>query len=276
MKRFLPALLCSMLQAQGLPPGVDLPAGLELKPGSIQIAEFDRELFEVLNPKDGAVVKLPVEGRTWRFVLRASEGRPAGALTLAERLRTGLDATWTWEWRERLLAKQGVGQRELWLRGQPGGSGELRVVVIEKGLPRSLDLPEPSLLPELPKGTEDFPYLPPWPGAKLSGSAVSRSPVDAKFPDGTEQIVLLNWIDKEYALPRPPSAHEFLVVYRTALLRAGWEIEGTLQGGTTQIQAAYRRRGRDLRATLRLMGDALGISVADAGAQLRGAGTTAR
>ena len=36
------------------------------------------------------------------------------------------------------------------------------------------------------------------------------------------------------------------------------------------IQAAYRRRGRDLRATLRLLGDALGISVADVGAQIRG------
>jgi len=270
MKHVIPALMYSVLQAQGLPPGLEVPAGLDLKKGSLQVVAFDREFFEVGGPKEGTPVKIPIEGRAWRFILRSGEGRPVGALTLAERFRSGLDPSWTWEWKERLVAKRTVDGRELWLRGQPGGSGEIRLVVVERGQPRVMDLPEPSLLPELPKGTEDFPYLPPWPGAKLSGSAVSRSPVDAKFPDGAEQIVLLNWIDKEYALPQPPSAYEFMVVYRSALVRAGWEIEGALQGGTTQIQAAYRRRGRDLRATLRLMGDAMGISVADAGAQLRG------
>jgi hypothetical protein len=272
MKRALPALISSLLQAQGLPQGLELPPGLELKPGSVQAVSFDRELFDVAGPKAGTVVKIPVEGRTWRFLLRSSEGRPLGALTLSERFRTGLDPSWAWEWRERLVAKRTVDGRELWLRAQPGGSGEMRVAVVERGLPRQLEFKEPSLLPELPKGTEDFPYLPPWPGAKLSGSAVSRSPVDAKFPDGAEQIALVNWIDKEYALPQPPSAHEFMVVYRSALIRAGWEIEGSIQSATTQIQAAYRQRGRDLRATLRLMGDAMGISVADVGAQLRGSG----
>ena len=276
MKRAFLSLAVSLLQAQGLPPVLQVPEGLELKPGSIQFVAFDRETFDVPGPKPGTGVKVPVEGPTWRFALRSSEGRPLGALTLGERLRGGLDSAWVWEWPERLVAKRTFEGREYWLRGQPGGSGEMRLAVVERGQPRTLDLTEPSLQPELPKGPEDFPYLPPWPGAKLIGSAVSRSPVDAKFPDGAEQIVLLNWIDKEYALAKPPSAHEFMVVYRTALLRAGWEIEGALQGGTTQIQATYRRRGRDLRATLRLMGDAMGISVADAGAQLQGPGAKPR
>lgn len=271
MKRLLPVLLSSVLQAQDLPPGFGVPPGLEARPGSLEAWAFDREFFEVTGSKEGAVVRLPIEGRTWRLVLRSGDGRPLGALTLGERLRAGLDPAWTWDSPERLVARRTLEGRELWLRGAPGASGEIRVAVVEKGLPRAFDLPEPALLPEFPKGSEDFPYLPPWPGAKLSASAVSRSPVDAKLPDGSERILLLNWIDKEYDLPQPPSPHEFLVVYRGALQRAGWEIEGALQGGTPQIQAAYRRRGRDLRATLRLLGRALGISVADAGAQLRGA-----
>ena len=269
MRRVLLSALTICLQAQDLPPGLELPPGLQLKPGSLQSIPFDRESFELQSPKGGPAVHLPVEGRTWRFLLRSSEGRPLGALTLAGRLRDGLGSAWVWEWKERLVARRLEGEKEWWFNASPGGSGELKVTVVEKGLPRTLDLKEPALLPELPKGTEDFPYLPPWPGSQLRASAVSRSPVDLKLPDGKEQIALVNWIDKEYQTSPPPSPHEFLVVYRAALLNSGWEIEGTLQGASTQIQAAYRRRGRDLRATLRLMGDALGISVADVGAQLR-------
>jgi hypothetical protein len=270
MRRFLPILIVAALQAQELPPELEIPAGLELRPGSVQFSTFDRDTFELPSPKGGLPLRLPVEGKVWRLALRSNEGRPLGALTLSERLRNGMDPAWTWEWKERLVASRRIGERVLWLRASPGATGELRVTMVEKGLPRNMDLPEPALLPEQPKGPEDFPYLPPWPGAKLRASAVSQSPVDAKFQGGTERIVLLNWIDKEYVLPRPPSPHEFLVVYRAALLRAGWEIEGSLQGGTTQIQATYRRRGRDIRTTLRLMGDAMGISVSDAGAQLKG------
>jgi hypothetical protein len=142
------------------------------------------------------------------------------------------------------------------------------MVLVERGEPRVLDLPLPGLQSELPKGQEDFPYLPPWPGAKLIASNVSRAPVDVKLEDGTEHILMVNFIDKEYSLSKPPSDYEFLVVYREALERAGWVLEGTLRGGITQIQATYNRRGRDLRATLRLLGDAMGISAADVGAQL--------
>lgn len=254
--------------AATLPPALALPGELEVKPGSIVFQEFDRETFDLKPAGGNRPVPVPVAGRIWRFVLR-SAGRPVGAFALLERLLPALEqGGWTLEWRERAIAKRSHGDRTFWLKASAGTSGELKLVLAEKADPRVLDLPLPGLRPELPRGTEDFPYLPPWPGAKLQASNTSRSPVDVKFPDGTEHIMMVNFLDKEYSLAKPPTDYEFLVVYREALERAGWTLEGTLRGGVTQIQATYIRRGRDLRATLRLLGDAMGISVADVGAQL--------
>jgi hypothetical protein len=252
-----------------LPAVFALPAELEVKPGSVVAREFDRENFDLkLDPRKPAV-PVPVAGRTWRFIVRGANGRPMGAIAMLDRLLPALErGGWTLEWKERAIAKREAGERLYWVKASTGSTGELRMVLVEKGEPRVLDLPLPGLQPELPKGQEDFPYLPPWPGAKLTASNVSRAPVDVKFPDGSEHIMLVNFLDKEYSLAKPPSDYEFLVVYREALERAGWILEGTLKGEITQIQATYLRRGRDLRATLRLMGDAMGISVADVGAQI--------
>ena len=79
---------------------------------------------------------------------------------------------------------------------------------------------------------------------------------------------MVNFIDKEYQVSEPPAVAEFLAAYRAALEKAGWEIEGAMRGTAPQIQANYTRSGRDIRATLRFSGNALGISVADVGAQV--------
>lgn len=256
-------------KAPSLPAALVLPSDLEVKPGSVVEFDFDRESFELRSDPSKLAVPVPVAGRTWRFIVRAAGPRPLGAFSLLNLLLPGLEqGGWTVETRDRGVLKRQAGETTFWLKVSAGSSGELRAVLVEKGFPRVLDLPQPGLAPELPKGAEDFPYLPPWPGSKLTASSVSQAPVDVKLADGSERIQLVNFMDKEYNLSRPPSDYEFLVVYREALERAGWTLEGTLRGGITQLQATYIRRGRDLRATLRLAGDAMGISVADVGAQL--------
>lgn len=252
-----------------LPAYLPLPPGMDVKEGNREAWSYDQEFFVLRNPATQGLVKVPVQGRTWRFVLHSTEARPVGALSLMARYKPMLEeAGWTWQWEERGIAKRVVGESESWLRIAPSGGGELKVVLVEKGDPRVLVLPVPGPAPELPTGKEDFPYLPPWPGAKLVGSAVSQAPVGLKLPDGKESLAMVNFIDKEYQLPETPSAAEFLAAYRAALEKAGWEIEGSLRGSVPQIQANYIKSGRDIRATLRLSGDALGISVADVGAQV--------
>jgi hypothetical protein len=166
------------------------------------------------------------------------------------------------------VARRERGGQDLWLRFAPAGSGALKVVMVERREPRVLNLPRPGREIERPRAEEDFPYLPPWPGSRLVRCADTPNVVPVVLGEGKADLLPVNFIEKEYALGAPLSAHEFLTVYERALMAAGWEIEGRFRGSLVQIQAIYQQGGRDLRATLRLLGEALAISVADVGAQV--------
>ena len=270
------ASVCIVSMAQAPPPSTafpdyfPLPQGMAVKADNQESWSYDQDSFDLRNPATQGLVKVPVQGRTWRFILHSIEGRPLGALSLMARYKPVLEeAGWVWQWEERGIAKRAFGDVESWVRISPSGGGELKVVLVEKGAPRVLVLPIPGATPELPTGKEDFPYLPPWPGAKIVASAVSQAPVGLKLPDGKEALAMVNFIDKEYQLSEKPAPAEFLAAYRAAFEKSGWEIEGAMRGAVPQIQANYMKHGRDLRATLRLSGDAMGISVADVGAQVR-------
>ena len=249
------------------PPGVELPPTLRPKPGSMELWPYDEEGFD-LRPLPGKEpVRITVSGRTWRFVLVSAEGR-VGVLTLMDRLKKALVGTgWIWQFEERGVARREVEGQECWMRASPGGSGELKVVVVERREARSILLPRPGVVPELPKAQEDFPYLPPWPGSQIVRCPDTPNPVGVDLEPGRPAMVTVNFIEKEYELSEPVSSHEFLAVYSKALMNAGWEIEGRFRGTLVQIQAVYSRDGRDIRATLRLLENAMAISVGDVGAQ---------
>lgn len=261
-------LLPAQIQEAPAPPtGLDLPPSLTPKAGSLELLPYDEETFDVKAAPGGPPLRVTVEGRTWRFTLVAAEGR-AGVLTLTERLKHALAVSgWIWQHEDRGVARREVGSRECWLRMWPGGSGELKVVVVERREPRRMILPRPGPAPELPKAKEDFPYLPPWPGAEIVSCADSQNPVAVEMEPGKPLMVLITFIEKEYELREAVSPHEFLTVYSKALLNAGWEIEGRFRGTMTQVQAIYTKDGRDIRATLRLLGKSMAISVGDVGAQ---------
>ena len=263
-----PALVQSVSEGPKLPPWFPQPAGLELKPQSLEAWEFDQEIFELRNPINGSLLKLPVEGRRWRFILRG-EGQRVGALTLLERLRPAMEtAGWTWTWVERGIARKVGEGGDAWFRVTAGASGELRCVLVETTPPPELLLAPPGQAIEQPLPQADFPYLTPWPGATLTASASSRAPVGLTLPDGRQTMALVNWIEKEYQLAKPLTSHAFLTAYKAALKRAGWEIEGSHKGVLLELQAFYHQNGRDLRAVLRFGGDVMGIAVADVGAQI--------
>lgn len=253
--------------APPVPAAFPLPEGLRIKDGSLTFQPFDRETFELRGSLAQGRLQVPVEGRVWRFSLESSGAR-AGAIRLMQLLRPQLEASgWVWQWVERGVARRPLEGRDLWLRVGSGASGELKIVLAEPAPPPVLVLQKPGPEVEFPKPDGDFPYLAPWPGARLMSSEPSRAPVAATLPDGRAGFVVVNFIEKEYALAEPLSAHAFLTVYRRALESAGWEIEGNFKGALVQVQATYQKDGRDLRATLRLAGSAMAISVADVGAQ---------
>lgn len=261
---FVPALVQT---APALPPGFTLPEGLRMKPDTYQVSAYDLETFEVKPSLSQAPMRLPIKGKTWRFVLESSGAR-ASISTLQQLLKPGLTSSgWVWQWEQRGVARRSQGAQESWIKVSPSGSAALQVILVQPGPPRTLTLARPGKTPEVPAPSGDFPYLTPWPGAELVTSAPSQAPVVTDLGNGTQGFVIVNWIEKEYALAAPPSPYEFVTSYRQALETAGWEIEGDFHGSIVQVQAVYLQEGRDIHLTLRLAGNAMAVSVADVGAQ---------
>jgi hypothetical protein len=263
---FVPALV---QEVPALPPGFTLPEGLRVKPGTLKISAYDLETFEVKPSLNQAPLRLPIKGRTWRFVLESS-GVRAGSYSLQQALKPALTlGGWVWQWEQRGVARRIEGAQELWIKVSPAGSAALQVALVQPGSPRTITLTKPQKTPEVPAPDGDFPYLTPWPGAVLMVSAPPQPgpPIACDLGGGRQGFVIVNWIEKQYAIPDPPSTYEFVATYRQALETAGWEIEGNFQGGLVQVQAIYLQDGRDIRLTLRLAGDVMAVSVADIGAQ---------
>lgn len=262
----LPALVQS---APVLPPGFVLPEGLTVKAGSWRESSYDLETFEIRPSLEQAPLRIPVKGRTWRFAIESS-GVRAGIFSLLQKLKPALEAGgWVWQWEQRGVARRSAEGQESWIKVSPSGGAALQITLIQQGSARTLKLAAPGKTPEMPKPDGDFPYLTPWPGATLMVSSPSQPgpPIVIDAGGGQQKFVVVNWIEKEYQIPDPPSPYEFVTVYRRALEEAGWEIEGDFHGDLVQVQAIYLKDGRDIRLTLRLVGDAMAVSVADVGAQ---------
>jgi outer membrane protein OmpA-like peptidoglycan-associated protein len=123
---------------------------------------------------------------------------------------------------------------------------------------------------------EDFPYLPPPPGARLIETLRVRGPLELRPATAGDEAVLAGaeYVRKSYApMPAPP-APPFLVTYRDALFTSGWKlidvmkIDVTAPPGNVDLSAHYREQGRNLYARLTLeSGGTYRFSVADVGAE---------
>lgn len=265
----LPLLIlpAQVQEAPALPPVFAIPGGLQIKPGSFKVSAYDMDTFEIKPVGAKAPQRLPVKGRTWRFILESSGAR-AGILSLQQLFRPVLAAGgWSWMWEERNVARHATGAQDYWVKASPSGAAALQVVIIQKGLPRTLVLAQPGGTPENPPPDQDFPYITPWPGARLVKSEPTESPVVADMGNGMPGFVMVRWVEKGYTLQDPPSPYEFVSSYEQALVAAGWDIDGNSHGTVIELQASYAKNGRDIRVVLRLADDALVISVADVGAQ---------
>jgi hypothetical protein len=261
----VPALI---QEAPALPPCFTIPEGLQIKAGSLHILSYDQETFEVLKSLEQAPLRLPVKGRTWRFILESS-GVRMGILSLMQMVRPALEANgWAWQWEQRGVARRNDGDQAYWIKVSPSGGAALQVALVRQGPPTLLTLVPPGTKPEMPAPDKDFSYVTPWPGSTIVASAPSKAPVAADLGGGRQGFVTVNWIEKDYVIPDPPSSFEFVTSYRQALEKAGWEIDGDFSGDLIQVQATYLKYNHDIRLTLQLVGDRMAVTVADVGAQL--------
>ena len=135
----------------------------------------------------------------------------------------------------------------------------------------------PDPLPETVPGADDFPYLPPPPGARLIETRSVAGPLELWPATADDEAVLagMSYVRKSYAPLKAPAAAPFVIWYRDALFVSGWHVIGTTRvddktpvEGSVNIAAHYREQGRNVYARVTQEPDgSVQISVADVGAE---------
>lgn len=142
--------------------------------------------------------------------------------------------------------------------------------------PQTPSFPLPAGHPETVGAAQDFPYLPPLPGARLIETTQVDGPLELKAATAEDEAVLAgrSFVRKIYQRPNL-TAMVFLSSYRDALFASGWKLidvtkveEVPTQPEIVTVSAHYLNNGRNLYA--RLSRDPDGpyqINVADVGAE---------
>jgi OOP family OmpA-OmpF porin len=135
----------------------------------------------------------------------------------------------------------------------------------------------PDPMPETVSATEDFPYLPPPPGARLIETRLIRGPLELWPATADDEAVLagMSYVRKSYGPINAPTAAPFVVFYRDVLFVSGWHAVGATRvddktpvEGSVNIAAHYREQRRNVYARVTQEPDgSVHISVADVGAE---------
>jgi len=262
------AVLASPMRAEAivLPEGFAPPAGFILDEKPSKLYDFDHLQVSYKKPGSASTERTELSGRTWRVFFKVAPANKTADLTDAA-MRAALK-TQGWEMMTSsgvLVARRAGGGKELWFNGT-AESGYFRAVLVEPGPPpHAMTLTPPAAVPETIGDAEDFPYLGRFPGAILVRTEPTRDEFfDASPPGATERTLAGPPVAlKRYQLAAATSPYEYMVVYRDALAKAGWEIVRAVSGGDASVIAHYSKNGRDLFCSLH--GD--WIRVADVGAQ---------
>ena len=158
---------------------------------------------------------------------------------------------------------------EAWARLQLFAPDQIEADFVEaKAFTPTLTFPAPASTPETVSESAPFPYLLPLPGAQPGSVDPDNGPIYVTFK-GDEQatMVTTSSIRKSYQDITGISNLQFVLEYRAALTKNGWQIvhesQGLNQSDAVMI-AHYARNGRDIWAYLHYGGD-LNITVGEAG-----------
>jgi len=259
----LPLLaLCVSAHAASIPPWVGFPPQFKSDEAYEVVEAFGKEEFPMPNDKPAVTV----EGKHYAAGLRAEPGLDENA-TWAKIKPALLAHGW------KIVTDAGVKvlrmqtPHDAWLKVDIFGSDDVRVSMIELA-PQAvaLKLPPPGPQPEVVAENADFPYLGRLPGSQLKETQTDNGPMDVTTENDKEpQLAGTGSVAKFYTIPPGVSVHQFITVYRTALIAAGWAIAHVGDGSDGTLLAHFGRNGRDVWASLHIGGDDISMRVADAG-----------
>ncbi len=256
-------VLCpaALIASPDLPPKFHVPAGFVTS--GAYFVQFDTARFEY--PLAGKTERVTVEGRVWSVFL-GSDARPvADPAVTAPKIAAALEHDgWTILRHDVVLvAKSG----DLWLTGY-GNSGSFKVTLAQQApLPRPITLTPPNVAVENTPDNGDFPWLAPFPGAKLKSTQHGDRPIDISVPHAKETSFSGLTVTKYYDVPGDVSSYEFVNAYRRALLAAGWTVVRDAIGGDGFVLAHYTKNGRDIWLYTHFAGTGQMVRAADTGAE---------
>lgn len=138
-----------------------------------------------------------------------------------------------------------------------------------------LVFPQPNATPETAADSQDFPYLPALPGAKLISTKRISGPLELRPATARDEAVLAgkSSLQKTYDRPGSLTAIVFISVWRDSLFAAGWKLidvtrleEIPIQPGTVNVAAHYSANGRIIYARMtQEPGGPYQVNVADVG-----------
>ena len=265
MRKLLLALtigLALSAAADSLPPWVGFPSGFKSDEAYEVVDAFGKEEFPM--PGDKTVT---IEGKHYAAGMRSEPGLDDNA-TWAKIKPAFIAKGWKVvnDAGTKVLRLQSGGH-DAWLKLDIFGSDDVRVSMIDVAAQTvSLKLPPPAAKPETISAEGDFPYIGHFPGAQLKSSENEDVPMDVTTDrDKEQQLAGTGSIIKSYTVPAGLSTHQFITVYRDALVAAGWAIVNVYDGSDGSVLAHYGRSGRDVWAYLHIGGGDIGVRVADNG-----------
>ena len=156
---------------------------------------------------------------------------------------------------------------EAWTRLRLFSPEQIDVDLIEvKTFTPTLTVRAPAAMPEAVAENAPFPFLTPLPGAQAGRVDADNGAMYVTFKgDESPTLVAAASVKKDYQDIQGISNLQFILEYRSALTKAGWQIVDEYQGGDAAMTAHYARNGRDIWAYLHFGGTELSITVGEAG-----------
>ena len=140
-----------------------------------------------------------------------------------------------------------------------------------------VSFPPPSSSPEAVADSQDFPFIPALPGARLIATRRIEGPLELRPATADDEAVLagMAYLQKSYQPPASLTAATFISVLRDALFAAGWKLidvtrpeEIAVQPETVNVAASYLANDRIIFARMSLEPDGpYQVNVADVGAE---------
>ena len=140
---------------------------------------------------------------------------------------------------------------------------------------QGLVFPSPRATPETVADSQDFPYIPALPGARLLSTRRIQEPLELRpaTADGEAVLAGMSYVQKTYDRPGSLTAIVFISSLRDALVAAGWKLidvtkpeEIPVQPETVNLAAHYSANGRILYARMtQEPGGPYQVNVADVG-----------